>query len=87
MTHPIGEIATAVTVVAAIGAGTVLVLPREKPQAETVVVLDVSAKTDAQRVADLERRLNAIGVEQKELAEALRAAVASRKARGNDDVP
>ena len=82
MTHPFSEIATAVAVVAAIGTGAVLVLPRAKPPAETVVVLGVSAKTDAQRVADLERQLNAIGVEQKELAEALRAAVASRKTRG-----
>jgi precorrin-6x reductase len=81
MTHPFAEVAAVAAVVVAVGAGTALVLPRPKPAPS--VVLDVApTKTDAERVAELERQLNAIGVEQKQLAEDLRAAVRSREARG-----
>lgn len=92
MTHPLTDIAAAAAVVAVVGAGTVLVLPRPKPEPPATVVLDITepgvviaepqpAKNDAERVAELERQVSAIGVEQKALAEDLRAAIEARVAR------
>lgn len=92
MTHPLTDIAAAATVVAVVGAGTILVLPRPKPEPPATVVLDITdpgvviaepqpAKNDAERVAELERQVSAIGAEQKALADDLRAAIEARAAR------
>lgn len=93
MSHPFIEIAGAVAVVIVVGAGTMLVLPQAKPDppAQTIV-LDIerapavraephAAKSDAERVDDLQRRLSEIAAEQKRLASDLRAAAAVRSAR------
>jgi len=87
MAHPIGEIAAGVIVVLALGASTLWVLPRSTsaPPRETIV-LDVaapsveraeplSAKTEAERVADLERQLTDLAAEHKELSERVKAIV------------
>jgi hypothetical protein len=93
MSHPFIEIAGAVAVVVAVGAGTILVLPRVKPEppAQTIV-LDIegppavraeplTVKSDAERVDDLQRQLSEIAAEQKRLANDLRAAANARSAR------
>jgi hypothetical protein len=81
MTHPIGEIAAAAAVVLALGASTLLVLPRPKPaEPRETIVLDIqapesrrvdplNAKTDVERVEDLERQLAELAAEQKALSE------------------
>lgn len=86
MTHPFGEIVVAAVLVVVVGAGTLLVLPRSKPEPSVKpIVIDVETpatlraepqrvKSDAERVDDLQRELIAIAAEQKKLAEALRAA-------------
>lgn len=92
MTHPLTDIAAAAAVVAVVGAGTVLVLPRPKPEPPATVVLDITdpgvviaepqpVKNDAERVAELERQVSAIGAEQKALADDLRAAIEAWAAR------
>lgn len=94
MSHAMLDMACAVAVVIAVGAGTALVLPpraKPEPPAQTIV-LDVAtpptvraeplrAKSDAERVDTLQRRLNEIAAEQRQLANALRAAVQARAMR------
>jgi hypothetical protein len=90
MTHPVSEIVAVFAVVAAIGAGTVLVLPRPKPAPAQTVVLDVGTgrltpvtrQSDAERILALERELAAIGDEQRRIVADLRAALVSRKGEG-----
>jgi hypothetical protein len=93
MSHPFVEIAGAVAVVVAVGAGTILVLPRVKPETPAqTIVLDIEAppavraepqpvKSDAERVDELHRRLSEIAAEQKRLANDLRAAANARSER------
>jgi hypothetical protein len=94
MSHPFTEIAGAVAVVVAVGAGTALMLPRAKPEPPArMIVLDIETppavrveplgmKSDAERVDDLRRRLGEIAAEQRALASDLRAAVKARRDRG-----
>lgn len=93
MSHPFLDVAGAVAVIAAVGAGTMLVLPQARPEPPSqTIVLDVetppvvrveplAVKSDAERVDDLQRQLSVIAAEQKQLAEELRAAAAARSAR------
>ena len=93
MSHPFVEIAGAVAVVVAVGAGTMLVLPQTKPEtpAQTIAleiespaavrVEPQAVKSDAERVDDLQRQLSEIAAEQKRLANDLRAAANARSAR------
>jgi len=93
MSHPVLEVAGAVAIVAAVGAGAMLVLPQAKPEAPSQsIALNVEAppvvrveplvvKSDAERVDDLQRQLSAIAAEQKRLADDLRAVAAARSAR------
>jgi hypothetical protein len=93
MSHPILDVAGAVAVVAAVGAGAMLVLPQAQPDPPSqTIVLDVerapsvrveplAVKTDAERVDDLQRELSAIAVEQKRLVSELRRAVDTRRER------
>lgn len=93
MSHPFLETAGAVAIVIAVGAGTLLVLPRAKPEPPVqTILLDIerppavraepqAVKSDAERVDDLQRALSAIAVEQKRLANDLRTAMAARAAR------
>ncbi|MDZ4866568.1 MAG: hypothetical protein SGI91_04540 [Alphaproteobacteria bacterium] len=93
MSHPILDVAGAVAVVAAVGAGAMLVLPQAQPDPPSqTIVLDVerapsvrveplAEKTDAERVDDLQRELSAIAVEQKRLVSELRRAVDTRRER------
>jgi hypothetical protein len=94
MSHPFMDIAGAIAVVIAVGAGTVLVLPRAKlePPAQTIA-LDIETppavraeplrvKSEAERVDDLRRRVGEIAAEQRRLASDLRAAIEVRKGRG-----
>jgi hypothetical protein len=94
MSHPFVDIVGAIAVVIAVGAGTVLVLPRAMPEpAQQTIVFDIerpaavrvepqTAKSDVERVNDLQRRLSEISAEQKKLVSDLRAAVEARKDRG-----
>ena len=93
MSHPVLDVVGAVAVVAAVGAGTMLVLPQAQPEPPSQsIALDVEAppvvraeplamKSDAKRVDDLQRQLRAIAAEQKRLADDLRAATAARSVR------
>lgn len=96
MSHPFVEIGWALGLVVAIGAGTILVLPRAKPEppAQTIM-LDVEGppavraeplqvRSDAERVDDLQRQLSEIAAQQKRLASELRAAAKAHAARGRD---
>jgi len=87
------DIACALAVVMAVGAGTALVLPRAKsePLAQTIE-LDIATppavrmepltvKSDAERIDELQRRLSAISAEQRRLATELRAAIEARAVR------
>ena len=95
MSHPFLEAAGAIAVVMAVGVWTVLVLPRPKPTlpAQTIM-LEIesspvvraepqSAKSDIERVSELERQVSEIAAEQKRLAVDLRLAVEARSARGD----
>lgn len=96
MSHPFVEIGWAVGLVVAVGAGTILVLPRAKPEPPVQsIMLDVEgppavraepqqARSDAERVDDLQRQLNEVAAEQKRLANELRAAAKARAARGRE---
>jgi hypothetical protein len=93
MSHPFVDIVGAIAVVIAVGAGTVLVLPRASPEpARQTIVFDIerpvavrvepqTVKSDVERVNDLQRRLSEISAEQKKLVSDLRAAVEARAAR------
>ncbi len=83
MPHPFGEIAAGVAVVLALGASTLLVLPKSAPEGDApheTIAPDVDAaegrraaplgaRLDAERVEELERQLSALAAEHKELSE------------------
>jgi len=93
MSHPLMDIACALAVVMAVGAGTALVLPQVKnePPAQTIKldiatppavrVEPLNVKSDAERIDELQRRLSAISTEHRQLATDLRAAVEARAVR------
>jgi hypothetical protein len=95
MSHPLIEIAVGCVVAVAIGAGTLLVLPRAKPEPEPAaqtIVLDLKGpevvraepmteKTEAERVDELQRQLLDLAAEQKALTESVRAATKARADR------
>lgn len=95
MSHPMIEIAAGCVVAVAIGAGTLLVLPRAKPEpdpAAQTIVLDLEGaevvraepateKTEAERVDELQRQLLALAAEQKALNATVRAAIEARADR------
>jgi hypothetical protein len=93
MSHPFLEVVGAVAVVVAIGAGTLLVLPRRGPESPIQsVVLDVErvpvqrvepdvVKSDEERIDDLRRQLRRIAAEQEQLLGDLRTAALARSQR------
>ena len=95
MSHPMIEIAAGCVVAVVIGAGTLLVLPRAKPEpapAAQTIVLDLKGagvvraepnaeKTEAERVDELQRQLLHLAAEQKALTESVRAAIKAQADR------
>ena len=90
MTQPLTELAIAAAIVAAIGAGTIAVLPPSQPRSTTVIELKPGSpparrqepdlpKSDAERVEALQLQLLAIAAEQKRLTQDIRMITRERR--------
>lgn len=89
MTHPISELALAGLVVVAIGAGTLVVLPRLPAPTTNIAIDPVAApvqrgeplplRTDAERIEALQRQLAEVAAEQERLTDTLKTAARERR--------
>jgi len=91
MTH-VTELALAAALIGALGLGALVTLPAPKPATPVKLELERTAtpvrraepspaKSDAERVEALQRRVAGIAAEQRELAATLRALAQTRKRR------